>query len=210
VIGRARHLREDRLYECYLAAQAGEALDPPSAEHLADCTACQARYAELEGFLDVVRGEAEAETNEIFTAEHLVHQREQILRRVDHLHRAARVISFPGGPPPQAIYADNRFAPRWVAMGAAAGLFVGMVVGGTMFSRESRLRADRPMQVVTAPAPRSVQPAVLVNNPMPVVETIDDDVFISQLEMALARPRTRELMPFDALTPHVRDQRQMR
>ena len=210
MIGRARHLREDRLYECYLAARAGEPLDPPSAEHLADCAMCQAQYAELEGFLDVVRGEAEAETNEVFTPELLVQQKEQILRRIDHLHRAARVISFPGGTPPQAIDAAHGFTPRWVAMAAAAGLFVGLVVGGTMFSRESRLHADRPMQVVTAPAPRSVQPAVLVNNPTPVVETIDDDMFISQLEMALARPRTRELMPFDALTPHVRDQRGLR
>jgi len=35
--------------------------------------------------------------------------------------------------------------------------------------------------------------------------TADEDAFLSDLEVALARPRTRELQPFDALTPHVRD-----
>ena len=35
--------------------------------------------------------------------------------------------------------------------------------------------------------------------------TADDDAFLSDLEMALERPRTRELQPFDALTPHVRE-----
>jgi hypothetical protein len=33
----------------------------------------------------------------------------------------------------------------------------------------------------------------------------DDDSFLSELENALQHPRTRELVPYDALTPHVRD-----
>ena len=33
----------------------------------------------------------------------------------------------------------------------------------------------------------------------------DDDAFLIELELALARPHTRELQPFDAMTPHVRD-----
>ena len=40
---------------------------------------------------------------------------------------------------------------------------------------------------------------------MPVTDTFDDDVFLPELEFALARPHTRELQPFDALTPHVRE-----
>jgi hypothetical protein len=210
VIGRSRHLGEERLYDCYLAACASEPLDPPAAEHLADCAECQARYAELEGFLEVLRGEAEAETDAIFSSEQLLHQKDQVLRRVDQLHRAARVISFPGGALPQMAGGPGRFAPRWVAAAAAAGLFVGVAVGSTIFSHETRPRTDRAMQVAV-PAPRMApQPAVLVSNPAPVVETVDDELFMSQLEMALARPWTRELMPFDALTPHARDQRNLR
>jgi hypothetical protein len=210
VIGRSRHLGEERLYDCYLAAHAGEALDPPAAEHLADCRDCQVRYAELEGFLEVLSGEAAAETDALFSAEQLVHQKDQILRRVEQLHHAARVISFPGGTLPRAVGSAGRFAPRWVAAAAAAGLFVGVAVGSTVFGRETPARTERAMQVAT-PAPRMTpQPAVLVSNPAPVVETVDDEVFMSQLEMALARPWTRELMPFDALTPHARDQRHLR
>ena len=210
MIGRSRHLGEERLYDCYLAARASEPLDPPTAEHLADCGECQARYAELEGFLEVLRGEADAETDAVFSPEHLVHQRDQILRRVDQLHRAARVISFPGGAMPTMAGTTGRFAPRWVAAAAAAGLFVGVAVGSTIFSHETRPRIERTVQA-TAPAPRMApQPAVLLSSPAPVVETVDDEVFLSQLEMALARPWSRELMPFDALTPHARDQRNMR
>jgi hypothetical protein len=32
-----------------------------------------------------------------------------------------------------------------------------------------------------------------------------DDAFLSDLELALERPHTRELIAFDALTPHVRE-----
>ena len=30
----AEHLQDDHLFECYLAARAGEALDPPAADHI--------------------------------------------------------------------------------------------------------------------------------------------------------------------------------
>jgi len=37
------------------------------------------------------------------------------------------------------------------------------------------------------------------------VEIASDDAFLSDLEIALERPHTRELQAFDALTPHVRE-----
>jgi hypothetical protein len=37
-----------------------------------------------------------------------------------------------------------------------------------------------------------------------------DDAFLSELELALERPHTRELVAFDALTPHVREVRDKR
>jgi hypothetical protein len=42
------------------------------------------------------------------------------------------------------------------------------------------------------------------------VEVAPDDAFLSDLEIALERPHTRELMAFDALTPHVREIRDQR
>ena len=40
--------------------------------------------------------------------------------------------------------------------------------------------------------------------------TADDAAFLSDLELALERPHTRELQAFDALTPHVREIRDER
>jgi hypothetical protein len=34
---------------------------------------------------------------------------------------------------------------------------------------------------------------------------VDDDTFLTELEFALQRPHTRELQPFDVLTPHARE-----
>jgi hypothetical protein len=42
------------------------------------------------------------------------------------------------------------------------------------------------------------------------VEIATDDAFLSDLEVALERPHTRELLAFDALTPHVREVRDQR
>ena len=38
-----------------------------------------------------------------------------------------------------------------------------------------------------------------------LAEVAADDAFLSDLEIALERPHTRELRAFDALTPHVRE-----
>ena len=36
-------------------------------------------------------------------------------------------------------------------------------------------------------------------------DTASDDAFLSELELALDRPHTRELQAFDTFTPHVRE-----
>jgi hypothetical protein len=41
-------------------------------------------------------------------------------------------------------------------------------------------------------------------------EIAADSAFLSDLELALERPHTRELQAFDALTPHVREIRDQR
>jgi hypothetical protein len=43
------HLQDDTLFDCYYAARRGDSLDPPSAEHLADCAAAS-RYADVGAF----------------------------------------------------------------------------------------------------------------------------------------------------------------
>jgi hypothetical protein len=208
MIGRAHHLHDDRLYECYLAKRTDEPLDPPTAEHLADCSACGARYAELSALFETVRDEGDREADDIFTAEQLQHQEAQILRRVDHIHHSGRVISFPGrADHPHDTNALTRVAPRWLAAAAAAGLFVGVAVGG-MFSAHR----DTPTHVswsasALRPAPARLAPPSTIHTDTPVADddAIDDDRFLRELEVALDRPHTRELQPFDALTPHMRE-----
>jgi hypothetical protein len=207
MMGRSRHLHDDHLIECYFADRSGEPLDPPSAEHLADCDACGARYAELAGFLNDLRTEADVESDAMFSADRLRQQQEHILRRIEHVSRSARVISFPGQTGSQYGAGTGRVAPRWLAAAAAAGLFVGVAVGGTVL--QPGLRRSMPgMRVAgsqSAAARLAPVPAVRVSTPPVVVDTFDDDAFLMELEFALERPHTQELQPFDALTPHVRE-----
>ena len=209
MIQRARHLQEERLFDSYLAERGGAPIDPPVAEHLADCAACGTRYAELAAFMDALRRDGDAEADAIFTPERLRVQQQQIVRRIALVGRPARVLSFPGRLVRRTIDASSsRTAPRWVAAAAAAGLFVGIAVGASfqwraqMQNRQSflsdagRARAQRINPVAT----RGNGPA----------EGASDDAFLSDLEIALERPHTRELQAFDALTPHVREIRDWR
>lgn len=207
MIGRAEHLQDDRLVECYFSDRGGDGLDPPSVEHLADCESCGLRYAELVTFLDDMRAVSEEETDAVFTSERLRQQQDHILRRLEHASRSARVISFPGQLSGHPTATTGRVAPRWLAAAAAAGLFVGVAVGGTLLHPgfERSVTSMRVANNQTASTRLAPTPAVLVTAPTSVSDNIDDDAFLMQLEFALERPHTQELQPFDALTPHVRE-----
>ena len=215
MIVRTPHLQDDTLFDCYYAARRGEAVDPPSAEHLADCASCAARYTELGTFLTSLSEEADADVSALFPPERLRAQQQEIARRLEFIGRAARVITFPGraatpaaavAPAPQRSVA--RLAARWIAAAAAAGLFVG-VAAGTLYNfgprfdvardtRRAGLAAAGRQSIASAPARRTA-PAV----EKAVVDM--DDMFMSDLESVLDRPHTSELTAFDALTPHVRE-----
>ena len=199
-MGRPHHLAEDHLFECYTAERAGEALDPRSAEHLADCDECGDRYADLSRFMDGLRTEANAETDALYPAEWLEGQRHSILRRVAHLGQAARVITFPGRLVTQQMAKGikMRVSP-WAATAAAACLFVGVAVG--MFY-DARNHLPHYAVVRAVPGPTAVQATAGAGAP-PVA--LDTDAFLSELERALGGPQTPELMTLDVLTPHVRE-----
>jgi anti-sigma factor RsiW len=203
---RAHHLQDDRLFDVYIAERGGEPVDPPAAEHLADCEDCSARYAELTAFMNTLRATADAEADAVFTPERLRAQQQHIARRLEHIGRPARVISFPGRIVEHPINATQaRTAPRWGAAAAAAGLFVGAALGAGY--EWNALHAPR-----HAFAARNgvVSPAVSRTAPIGTRGTTpgdvaSDDAFLSDLELALERPHTRELQAFDAFTPHVRE-----
>jgi hypothetical protein len=200
---RAHHLQDDRLFDCYLAARSGETLDPPVIEHLTDCDACGARYAEMTDFMETLSADAAAESDAIFTPERLRAQQHHIVRRIEHLGHPARVISFPGRT---SGHFSNSPAPRsvrrWVAAAAAAGLFVGVGTGLLLDWEAAHGSAARRSGAMAR--------QTLLNAPASVVEigrsdSANDEAFLWELELAGDRPRTRELAAFDALTPHVRE-----
>jgi hypothetical protein len=197
-MGRPHHLADDRLFDCYTAERGGEPIDPPAAEHLADCAECGARFAELAHFLDGLRTDADADTDDLFPVEWRESQLQQIGRRIQHLGRAAKVISFPGRLADHRLDGSaTRLAPRWAAAAAAAGLFVGLAAG--MFYDFYDARTHVTEVAVSRPAP--TDPAAAVTQPV----LLDTDAFLSELERALGGPRTPELMSLDVLTPHVRE-----
>lgn len=196
---RAQHLREERLFECYLTVRNGERLDPPLAEHLADCDECGTRYAELTQFMEALDLEATVEADEIFTPERLRAQQEQIARRLEHLGHPARVISFPARAARRAAtLSAPRSTRRVVAAAAAAGLFVGVATGLFLDWDASRGTPNRERAVVRGgdPAPPGRVQTSLSDA---------DEAFLSELQLAGERPRIRELRAIDALTPHVRE-----
>jgi hypothetical protein len=117
----------------------------------------------------------------------------------DRAARPARVISFPRHATPRTLAsATVRVAPRWIAAAAAAGLFIGVALGA---SYEWEWHAH-PRQSLATAASRLAPVATRGSGR---VDVAADDAFLSELDAALERPRTRELIAYDALTPHVRE-----
>ena len=209
MIHRAHHLQEERLFDSYLAERAGAPIDPPVAEHLADCDACGTRYAELSAFMDTLRREGETEADAIFTPERLRLQEQQIAKRIALVGRPARVLSFPGRIVRRTLDPSTpRSVPRWIAAAAAAGLFIGVAVGASLQWR-SQLQG-RQTFLSDAGRGRGQRLTPVGTRGTGAAAVASDDAFLSDLELALERPHTRELQAFDALTPHVREIRDQR
>ena len=224
---RARHLRDDRLFDCHVTEHAGERLDPRTAEHLADCAECRARYTDLSAFMSGLRSEADAEIDAVFSPEALRAQQQHIANRIEHLGQAARVINFPAHQAPSRAGLASHvtsLAPRWIAAAAVAGLVVGVGVG-SVFQSGVRFRSLRQSVSRAGAAPVSSvssvtgvsgsRPEIVVADPITASATAmnanspslgdTNDEFLSELELALERPHTRELLALDELTPRVRE-----
>jgi hypothetical protein len=199
---RTPHLAEDLLFECYLAEQGGEPIEPPAAEHLSDCAQCDARYADLRRFMDGLRSDADADLAEAFPRERLYAQQQQIARRIEHLTHPARVISFPGRVAGHATAATRRrLPPRWLVATTAAGIVIGLAVG-TLFYPAAPLVEGQTAAALVVPGAGAVDPPVIATSGPVLVGDLD---FYTELELALERPHTRELVALDELTPHVRE-----
>ncbi|MGE0705322.1 MAG: hypothetical protein AB7F99_03040 [Vicinamibacterales bacterium] len=189
-----RHPDDQRLLTGYVAERTGDLVDPPFAEHLAECADCRRRYDGLAGFMDELRTDADASVDALYPADRLEAQRSSIARRIAHLGHAARVITFPGRASEVATpLSPRRRSSRWIAAAAVAGLLVGILLGTLSNMRE----ATPPVEVaVSAPA---------ADEPLTVRAPMDDDTFLRELELASIRQRARAISPLDAFTPTVRE-----
>src|SRR5262245_8231766 len=149
--------------------------------------------------MDGLRSDGATEADAVFTPDKLRAQQAHIARRLEQIGRPARVLTFPGRVVRRTMTATSgRWTPRYIAAAAAAGLFVGVAVGASYnFGTRSVLT-----QAARQAAPMLTPVATRGNSPAQVAA---DDAFLSDLELALERPHTRELLAFDALTPHVRE-----
>jgi hypothetical protein len=207
VIGRARHLHDDSLFEAYRAELEGTVLEPFAATHLSTCHNCARRLRELAAFMDDLRVGGDQDVDEIFTPERLRVQQQQIAHRLEHLGQVARVLSFPARVMGHRMTRTAlRIAPRWAIAAAAAGLLVGVAMGTVM----DPVGRHTPTAPAALPIAFQLEPAQ--NEPTEVDPPFeaDDEAFLTELETALSGPRNEELMPFDELTPRVQPISQLR
>src|SRR5204863_8550881 len=132
---------------------------------------------------DTLRTEADAELDDVYSAEHLRSQQQQIAHRIEHYGRSARVLAFPAHQGTRHLPASGvRMAPRWVAAAAAVGLFVGVGIG--MFFDTGKHGAPGSPPLVALPRPpRPQAPAARPLLDLPSAALIDlEAVFLSEVE----------------------------
>jgi hypothetical protein len=83
-------------------------------------------------------------------------------------------------------------------------LFIGVAVGGYLAPTGTGQTAsvERSAPTPSASMLPMATSTVVAGNTQP---DADEDAFLIDLELALERPHAPELLPFDALTPHVQD-----
>jgi hypothetical protein len=202
VVAVKRHLDENALIRRYLADRGLAALDTADEallRHLAHCPACEARYRTLRGTFDDTRQAAAEDASAACAQDRMDRQRERILRRVDALHAGPRVLPFPAAGQAGHAASQPRVFRRWVAVAAAAGLLVGLTAGRLMFNRVAGTTADARRQAAPAAAPASLSEAPEMRA-LRVEPAVNDDQFLSEIELATVAPRTQALRAIYAIT----------
>jgi hypothetical protein len=193
------HLEDDDFADVWSARTAVGApeSDRPAEGHLRKCAECQARYTSFVGWLDGIRVDALAETEAIFSRDHLAAQQTQIFRRLESLEHPARVIAFPKFARPVAVQTSGR--RRWTAVAAAVGLITGIGLGQLLDFRPGGTLPDPVGQRMA----RAVPPAEPIRSIQPIVD--NDEAFIEP-ETTSSQVRVPESLQYlNAITPGARD-----
>jgi len=176
------HPREDELLALAVGIDSGwDDVAVADVDHVRSCTPCTLRLQALQAWLQSVETAAVAEADAAFPDSRLAAQRDEIMRKLDAAQNR-RVIPFP-------------------AAAAAAGLVVGLLTGRLLWDQQPNTARDRGR---TAAVVSTVQRQAHVPRIERALSHPADEVFLSEIELALESPRVVELQAIDALTPRVR------
>lgn len=180
------HPDDERLLARYLdGADADASLDA----HLAWCQSCTRRLGALTRDLDGLHRAAERASAEAFDEARLGAQRRAIQQRLGAAV-PARVLAFPTPPAPA------RHAP--LIRIAAAVLLLALTGAGVV---RILLLPPPAISPTAARQPGSAAPVTAGARQADVLP----DAVLEDIDLALLRPRTAELLALDEFTPHVRD-----
>jgi hypothetical protein len=202
VFGASRHANDDRLIRRYMAERGWRALasrEKRVVRHLAECGACAARYQALMVSLDEAAAESARQAEAAFSPERLGHQHDRILRRIDAHGQRARVLPFPvSSASPGVAGMRSRPMLHWVAAAAVVGLMIGLGTGRMIDPRRLADSGPRPApQVASALPAQRISP---VMRPGFRDSVVSEEEFLSELDDAVAGPRTPELETIGSLT----------
>ena len=188
MFGRSAHPDDGTLFAL------GATADPEIRAHVDSCPTCRARTRQLEAIGLDVSDAAAREVDTLFPPARWAKQRAHILMRLAHLGEPARILPFPG----RRVVAPRLWARYgWMAGSAAAGLVLG-VLGGSFLVIDRDLNESPVRTAVTAPA--SVDPA----GDRASFSSLEDEMFLLELDAALDARGCEELRVLDDLTPLAR------
>jgi hypothetical protein len=185
------HLSDESLIELHALLIAGEhTVAARYLKHVKQCESCAERLDDVREDAAAIRRDVTANVDALITPARLDRQFDVIMRRLEG--HSGRVLPFP--------IAIQRTAPvqplrRWVAMAAAAGLFIGIGAGRLM----------GPMST-GQPSTWSARTDVVRPGVTGVQQETDEQMLV-EIDAAVARSRTKEFRALDELTPRIADAR---
>jgi hypothetical protein len=200
-----RHLDDSALIRRYLADRGLEALDASDEDglrHLVRCASCEARYIDMQRAFDDAGEAAVERADAACTPDLLAEQHTRILRRIDAQYEGPRVLAFPRGSAPAHASAPSPLMLRWLAVAAAAGLVIGLTAGQLLHIQRDGVSFARNTVSAPAPAAASIRaahttPVMRAANGVPAV---DENEFLSEVDLAAAGPQAAELRAIYAFT----------
>jgi hypothetical protein len=203
--GLRKHVDETSLMAVACAGDDRSVLSGADRDHLEACPACRGRVARAAAALAAWSDDAALAADALFSQTHLDRQRDVVLRRIALDGQPARVIAFPLRRAHAPVV--RRVARRWVAAAAAAGLCLGLLTGRALVPMTDSLDYALNTSPQRRPALDRLPADPVVQQTAGLDAHQVDELFLHDLDMAIAAPRIAPLEVLDALTPQQPDSR---